>query len=150
MFIFYVCRMLMPKKSRVAIYENLFKEGVMVAKKDWNLPKHPDVDVSNLFVIAALNVSTNPCLSLMEEWAWLVHWLSVVSIFQLSFSLHQACDFSGFFLISGFLLQISLCLKFSWKKRSSHQGKKEVACIVSKPQIFVFVGMSENPPKLNI
>ena len=49
--------MLMPKKSRIAIYENLFKEGVMVAKKDWNLPKHPDLEVSNLFVINALKVS---------------------------------------------------------------------------------------------
>ena len=28
--------------------------------------------------------------------------------------------------------------KFSWKKKSSHQGKKEVACIVSS---FLFVGM---------
>ena len=25
--------------------------------------------------------------------------------------------------------------KFSWKKRSSHQGKKEVACILSKPRV---------------
>ena len=31
--------------------------------------------------------------------------------------------------------------KFSWKDRSSHQGKKEVACIVSKPSSFLFVGM---------
>ena len=29
----------------------------MVAKKDWNLPKHPDLEVSNLFVINALKVS---------------------------------------------------------------------------------------------
>jgi len=32
--------MLMPKKNRVAIYEHLFKEGVMVAKKDHFAPKH--------------------------------------------------------------------------------------------------------------
>lgn len=53
--------MLIPKKNRVAIYEYLFKEGVMVAKKDFNLPKHPDVEgVPNLQVIkAALVLYTN-------------------------------------------------------------------------------------------
>lgn len=51
------CRMLMPKKNRVAIYEYLFKEGVLVAKKDTTLPKHPEIDVPNLHVIKALTVS---------------------------------------------------------------------------------------------
>ena len=49
--------MLMPKKNLVAIYEHLFKEGVMVAKKDTHLPKHPEIDVPNLQVIKTLNVS---------------------------------------------------------------------------------------------
>ena len=49
--------MLIPKKDRVAIYEHLFKEGVMVAKKDYSpRAKHSDVDVPNLFVIKALTV----------------------------------------------------------------------------------------------
>lgn len=48
--------MLIPKKNRKLIYEHLFKEGVMVAKKDFNLPKHPDIDVPNLHVIKALQV----------------------------------------------------------------------------------------------
>ena len=47
----------MPKKNRVAIYENLFKEGVLVAKKDFHAPKHPELDVPNLQVIKALQVS---------------------------------------------------------------------------------------------
>ena len=51
-------RMLMPKKNLVAIYEHLFKEGVMVAKKDTHLPKHPEIDVPNLQVMKTLNVST--------------------------------------------------------------------------------------------
>merc|ERR1712045_159498 len=38
-------KMLMPKKNLVAIYENLFKEGCMVAKKDTHAPKHPELDV---------------------------------------------------------------------------------------------------------
>lgn len=51
-------RMLIPKKDRVAIYEHLFKEGVMVAKKDYSpRMKHPEVAVLNLYVIKALTVS---------------------------------------------------------------------------------------------
>ena len=51
-------RMLIPKKDRVAIYEHLFKEGVMVAKKDYSpRMKHPEVAVMNLYVLKALTVS---------------------------------------------------------------------------------------------
>lgn len=49
----------MPKKNRVTIFEYLFKEGVLVAKKDFGAPKHPDIDVPNLQVIKALTVSTH-------------------------------------------------------------------------------------------
>ncbi len=48
----------MPKKNRIAIYEHLFKEGVMVAKKDFHAAKHPEVEaVPNLHVIKALQVN---------------------------------------------------------------------------------------------
>lgn len=51
--------MLMPKKNRVAIYEYLFKEGVMVAKKDFHAPKHPELEtIPNLQVIKAMQVRT--------------------------------------------------------------------------------------------
>lgn len=47
----------MPKKNRVAIYEYLFKEGVMVAKKDYHAPKHPELEnIPNLQVIKAMQV----------------------------------------------------------------------------------------------
>ena len=50
--------MSIPKKERAAIYENLFKEGVMVAKKDFHAPKHPELDhIQNLHVIKAMQVS---------------------------------------------------------------------------------------------
>lgn len=50
-------RMLMPKKNRVSIYEYLFKEGVMVAKKDYHAPKHPELEtIPNLQVIKAMQV----------------------------------------------------------------------------------------------
>ncbi|KAL2216147.1 putative 40S ribosomal protein S10-B [Thermoascus aurantiacus ATCC 26904] len=45
--------MLIPKADRKKIHEYLFREGVLVAKKDFNLPKHPDIDTKNLYVIKA-------------------------------------------------------------------------------------------------
>jgi hypothetical protein len=50
-------KMLMPKKNRDKIYEYLFKEGVCVAKKDFNQKTHPDIEgVTNLQVIKACKV----------------------------------------------------------------------------------------------
>ncbi|KAI0244518.1 hypothetical protein L0F63_000499, partial [Massospora cicadina] len=46
--------MLIPQKNRKLIYENLFKEGVLVAAKDFIAPKHQDIPVPNLQVIKAL------------------------------------------------------------------------------------------------
>ena len=50
----------MPKSHRIAILTYLFKEGVIVAKKDWNLPKHPDVEeATNLEVIKLMTSLTS-------------------------------------------------------------------------------------------
>jgi small subunit ribosomal protein S10e len=49
--------MLMPKANRRKIYEHLFNEGVMVAKKDFHAPAHPELlGIPNLQVIKALQV----------------------------------------------------------------------------------------------
>lgn len=57
----------MPKKTRLAIYEFLFKEGVMVAKKDFHAPKHPELEtISNLHVIKAMQVCS-PDASFLAE-----------------------------------------------------------------------------------
>jgi len=62
--------MLISKKNRIAILTHLFKEGVIVAKKDWNLPKHPDVeDVSNLEVIKLMTSLTSRDL-VTERFSW--------------------------------------------------------------------------------
>ncbi len=62
--------MLMPKKNRVAIYEHLFKEGVMVAKKDTHLPKHPELEaVTNLQVIKTMT-SLKSRGYVKEQFAW--------------------------------------------------------------------------------
>lgn len=52
--------MLIPTKNRKAIYEYLFNEGVAVAKKDFNLKTHPNIEgVTNLEVIKTLKVCLN-------------------------------------------------------------------------------------------
>merc|ERR1712029_209562 len=63
-------KMLMPKKNRHAIYEHLFKEGVMVAEKDFNAPTHPELEsVPNLQVIKALT-SLKSRGYVKEQFAW--------------------------------------------------------------------------------
>ncbi|KAL7273486.1 hypothetical protein RUND412_003661 [Rhizina undulata] len=54
-----VAIMLIPKQDRKKIHEYLFREGVLVAKKDFNLPKHQDIDTKNLFVIKACQSLTS-------------------------------------------------------------------------------------------
>lgn len=48
--------MLMPKKNRVAIYEALFRDGVLVAEKKLTMDKHKDTEVPNLHVVKAMQV----------------------------------------------------------------------------------------------
>merc|ERR1712188_10586 len=63
-------KMIIPKKNRVAIYENLFKDGVMVAIKDYNLPKHNELEkVKNLEVIKAMT-SLKSRGYVRENFAW--------------------------------------------------------------------------------
>ncbi|XP_053322635.1 40S ribosomal protein S10-like [Spea bombifrons] len=64
--------MLMPKKDHIATYELLFKEGVMVAKKDVHVTKHPELaykNVPNLHVMKAMQ-SLKSCGNAKEQFAW--------------------------------------------------------------------------------
>uniref|UniRef100_A0A914X9A8 Plectin/S10 N-terminal domain-containing protein n=1 Tax=Plectus sambesii TaxID=2011161 RepID=A0A914X9A8_9BILA len=66
--------MLMPKKNRDKIYEYLFKEGVCVAKKDFNQKTHPDIEgVTNLQVIKACKSLTSREYC-KEQFAWRHHY----------------------------------------------------------------------------
>merc|ERR1712051_861332 len=62
-------KMLIPKKDRVLIYEYLFKEGVLVAKKDPFMAKHPEIEVKNLHVMGALT-SLKSRGYVKEQFAW--------------------------------------------------------------------------------
>merc|ERR1712139_645451 len=65
-----IINMIIPKKNRVAIYESLFKDGVMVAIKDFNLPKHNELEkVKNLEVIKAMT-SLKSRGYVRENFAW--------------------------------------------------------------------------------
>ena len=62
--------MFMPKQHRVSIYEYLFKEGVMVAMKDFNAPKHPELEkIPNLHVIKTMQSLHSKGL-VTEQFAW--------------------------------------------------------------------------------
>merc|ERR1712154_78366 len=62
-------KMLIPKKDRVMIYEYLFKEGVLVAKKDPFAAKHPEIECKNLHVMKALT-SLKSKGYVREQFAW--------------------------------------------------------------------------------
>ncbi|XP_057289671.1 40S ribosomal protein S10-like [Hydractinia symbiolongicarpus] len=62
--------MIISKANRIAIYESLFKDGVMVAIKDFNLAKHGDQEkVRNLEVIKAMQ-SLKSRGYVRENFAW--------------------------------------------------------------------------------
>ena len=64
--------MLMPKKNRVAIYEYLFTEGVIVAEHNFEI-EHPKVKVPNLHVVKALQTLQSKGL-VKENYAWRHHY----------------------------------------------------------------------------
>lgn len=63
--------MIITKADRATIYQALFKEGVMVAKKDYNAPKHLELDVKNLHVIKALqSLTSRGYVSVVFSWQY--------------------------------------------------------------------------------
>lgn len=46
--------MLIPTPNRKLVHQYLFKEGVIVVKKNYHLPQHPEVPIPNLQVAKAL------------------------------------------------------------------------------------------------
>ena len=100
--------MLMPKSTRRKIYEQLFNEGVMVAKKDFHAPQHPELEgIPNLHVIKALQVSKYKILhnyNTMRPVHSLIlnHFQPVVCCMT-----YEQCDFSLNLIYSQFLLNFT-------------------------------------------
>ncbi|KAK9075349.1 hypothetical protein SSX86_003672 [Deinandra increscens subsp. villosa] len=61
---------IIPEKNRKAISKYLFQEGVCFAKKDYNLAKHPEIDVPNLQVIKLMQ-SFKSKEYVKETFAWM-------------------------------------------------------------------------------
>ncbi|KAI4324953.1 hypothetical protein MLD38_030394 [Melastoma candidum] len=63
-------KMIIPEKNRREISKYLFQEGVCYAKKDYNLAKHPEIDVPNLQVIKLMQ-SFKSKEYVRETFAWM-------------------------------------------------------------------------------
>jgi len=81
--------MIISKQNRRIIYENLFKEGVLVAKKDFNAPKHEELDVPNLQVIKALqSLTSKGFVKTQFSWQWYYYVLTPEGVEYLREWLH--------------------------------------------------------------
>merc|ERR1719267_121874 len=83
--------MLVPKKDRLTIYRYLFKEGVMVAKKDCNKEKHddPELEVKNIYVIKLLtSLKSRGYVTERFSWQWYYWYLTNEGITYLREYLH--------------------------------------------------------------
>merc|ERR1712118_201832 len=90
-----VFKMLVPKKDRLTIYRYLFKEGVMVAKKDCNKPKHddPELPVKNIYVIKLLtSLKSRGYVTEKFSWQWYYWYLTNEGIEYLSEYLHLPAE----------------------------------------------------------
>lgn len=68
------------KKNRLAVYSYLFKEGVLVAKKDFFKAKHDEIeDVTNLEVLALMKSMKSRGL-VRETFNWLVLCVSYLAL----------------------------------------------------------------------
>merc|ERR1712118_366224 len=90
-----VFKMLVPKKDRLTIYRYLFKEGVMVAKKDCNKPKHddPELPVKNIYVIKLLtSLKSRGYVTEKFRWQWYYWYLTNEGIEYLREYLHLPAE----------------------------------------------------------
>uniref|UniRef100_A0A6N2N6U6 Plectin/eS10 N-terminal domain-containing protein n=1 Tax=Salix viminalis TaxID=40686 RepID=A0A6N2N6U6_SALVM len=65
--------MIISEKNRREISKYLFQEGVCYAKKDYNLAKHPEIDVPNLQVIKLMQ-SFKSKEYVRETFAWMYYY----------------------------------------------------------------------------
>ncbi|KAI9844556.1 MAG: hypothetical protein M1837_005515 [Sclerophora amabilis] len=85
--------MLIPKADRKKIHEYLFREGVLVAKKDFNLPKHNEIDTKNLFVVKACqSLTSRGYLKTQFSWQWYYYTLTPEGLDYLREWLHLPAE----------------------------------------------------------
>ncbi|KIY46231.1 40S ribosomal protein S10 [Fistulina hepatica ATCC 64428] len=85
--------MIISKADRRTIYEALFKEGVLVAKKDYNAPKHDDLDVPNLHLIKAMqSLTSKGFVKTQFSWQWYYYTLTPEGVDYLREYLHLPAE----------------------------------------------------------
>jgi small subunit ribosomal protein S10e len=81
--------MLIPKKNRLAVYSFLFKEGVIVTKKDSTMCKHPQIEVPLLHVgKLMLSLKSREVVKEKFNWQYLYYTLTDKGIEYLRNYLH--------------------------------------------------------------
>ncbi|CAM9374170.1 unnamed protein product [Pylaiella littoralis] len=82
--------MFIQKKNRLAVYSYLFKEGVLVAKKDFFKAKHDEIeDVPNLEVLALMkSMKSRGLVRETFNWQYFYWYLTVEGIEYLREYLH--------------------------------------------------------------
>ncbi|KAI0245985.1 Plectin/S10 domain-containing protein [Lactifluus subvellereus] len=85
--------MIISKENKRTIYQNLFKEGVLVAKKDFNASKHEELDVPNLEVIKALqSLTSRGYVKTQFSWQWYYYTLTPEGVEYLREWLHLPAE----------------------------------------------------------
>ena len=83
---------LIPKADRKKIHEYLFREGVLVAKKDFE-SKHGEIDTKNLFVIKACqSLTSRGFLKTQFSWQWYYYTLTPEGLDYLREWLHLPAE----------------------------------------------------------
>ncbi|KAN0113630.1 Plectin/S10 domain containing protein [Russula decolorans] len=85
--------MIISKENKRTIYQNLFKEGVLVAKKDFNAAKHEELDVPNLEVIKAIqSLTSRGYVKTQFSWQWYYYTLTPEGVEYLREWLHLPAE----------------------------------------------------------
>jgi small subunit ribosomal protein S10e len=81
--------MLVPKNVRRQIYQRLLQDGVMVAHKDFNAPRHCNLPVKNLYVIKLMqSLRSRELVRENFSWMWFYWYLTEEGIEYLRDYLH--------------------------------------------------------------
>ena len=69
--------MFIPKKNKIAVYSYLFKEGCLVAPKDFYKAKHDDIDVPNIQVMQLMkSLVSRGYVNQTFNWQWFYWYLN--------------------------------------------------------------------------
>jgi small subunit ribosomal protein S10e len=69
--------MMIPKKNKILVYSYLFKEGVLVAPKDYYKAKHDEIEVPNAQVVSLMTSLVSRNLATVTfNWQWYYWYLN--------------------------------------------------------------------------